>query len=81
MSRGLQMLKEQCNIKMYDELRGMVIPKEYFHACVKGAEGVFVIPPDRIDAEFLDAAGKQFISPMLQLVAASSALYHPFTRA
>ena len=62
MSRGLQKLKEQCNIKMYDGSKGMVIPKEYFYACVKGAEGAFVIPPDRIDAEFLDAAGKHFLN-------------------
>ena len=61
MSRGLKMLKEQCNIKMYDGSKGMVIPREYFLDCVKGAEGVYVIPPDRVDAEFLDAAGKHFL--------------------
>ena len=59
MSRGLQLLKEQCSIKMYDESKGMVMPKEDLLASVRGAQGVLVIPPDKIDKEFLDAAGKK----------------------
>ena len=57
MSRGLQLLKEQCLVKIYDESKGMVMPQDHLHESVKGAHGVFIIAPDKIDVEFLDAAG------------------------
>lgn len=56
------MLKEQCNIKMYDESNGMIMPRADLLSSVKGADGVLIMPPDKIDREFFDAAGNIILS-------------------
>lgn len=56
------MLKEQCSIKIYDESNGMIIPRADLLSSVKGADGVLIMPPDKIDSEFFDAAGNIILS-------------------
>ena len=56
------MLKEQCNIKMYDGSNGMIMPRADLLSSVKGADGVLIMPPDKIDSEFFDAAGNIVLS-------------------
>ncbi|KAL8570970.1 hypothetical protein ACOMHN_037830 [Nucella lapillus] len=53
----LEELSQQCEVKLWKEQH--FIPKEEFVKNARGAHALLVHPPDRVDAELLDAVGPQ----------------------
>ncbi|KAL3880905.1 hypothetical protein ACJMK2_033109 [Sinanodonta woodiana] len=64
--RGANMLKESCNFLIWEG--NSFMPRDEMLLAVRGAEGLLVHPPDRVDRELLDAAG-----PQLKVVGTMSA--------
>lgn len=75
LSRGappdpLQALKEFCEVRQFDG-QGF-IPRDQFLQEVRGVHALFVHPPDRVDAELLDAAGEKIESCLKECEAETS---------
>ena len=53
----LNTLEQFSSVCMYDESKGMLIPREELLKRVKGINAIFIHPPDKLDIQLLDAAG------------------------